>query len=253
MLGQVSTSTLTSPGDSSATGRGAHPWTAWREALWIFLLSRLAMVVITVVSVGERGPGGFQCLSQLRECSKRWGRFDMGYYLQIASHGYWDPRMPVVRPPDGVRTEFPEAVVFFPLWPKLLGWLSVPFGRTYWHAYYVGLVLAGVLAVVALWLLYELVAEQFGDRTARWSAFFLAFSPFSVTFAAGYAEALFVPLTLAVFLLVRRERWLLAGVLGALATLTRPNGVLIVLVFAVALVHRYGWRDLFTRHDLRTK
>ena len=102
--------------------------------------------------------------------------------------------------------------------------------------------LANVLVLVALWPLYKLVAEQFGDRTARWSLFFLAFSPFSITFAAGYAEALFVPLTLAVFLLVRRERWLLAGVLGAVATLTRPNGVLIVIVFAVALVHRFGWR-----------
>ncbi|MFI9005806.1 glycosyltransferase family 39 protein [Actinosynnema sp. NPDC053489] len=251
MLEQVHPGTTATPPDPAPPGEDAHRWSAWREALWIFVLSRVTMVVVTVVSVAQ--PGGFQCLSQLRECSKQWHRFDIGYYLQIASHGYWDPRQPVVWPADGVRTEFPEAVVFFPLWPKLLGWLSVPFGRTYWHAYYVGLVLANVLGLIALWLLYQLVVERFGTHTARWSVFFLAFSPFSVTFAAGYAEALFVPLTLAVFLLVRRERWLWAGALGAVATLTRPNGVLVVIVFAVALAQRFGWRDLFTRHELGTK
>lgn len=226
---------------------------AWREALWIFLLSRVALAGLTVVSVSEPAGGGFQCFAELRACSKKWKQFDVGYYMHIASHGYWDPKLPVTYLPDGSRTEFPEAVVFFPLWPKLVGLLSVPFGQTFWHTYYVGLVLANVLVLITFWLLYRLIAERFDDGTARWAVFFLAFSPFSVTFAAGYAEALFIPLTLAVFLLVRRDRWLLAGLVGALVTLTKPNGVLVGILFAVVLVQRYGWRGLFTRHEIGAK
>lgn len=209
--------------------------------------------MLTIVSVSEPGPGGFQCFDQLRECSKKLIRFDLGYYLQVATHGYWDPKMPVDYLPNGSRTGYPEAVAFFPLWPKLVGWVSIPFGQTYWHVFYVGIVLANLLALVTFWLLYRLVAERFDDQTARWSVFFLAFNPFTVTFAAGYGEALFIPLTLAVFLLVRKERWLLAGLAGALTTLTKPNGVLIMILFAVVLVQRYGWRDLFTRNEIGTK
>ncbi|MFC0543386.1 hypothetical protein [Kutzneria chonburiensis] len=229
--------------------------TAWREALWAFLLSRVMLVFITFVATSKGGPGGFQCLSQPVDCVKTWRHFDVGYYLQIAAHGYWDPHLPARWAADGSRFngEYPEAVAFFPLWPKLLGWLSTPFGRTYWHAFYVGLALAAVLTLVTYWLLYKLISEQFDDRVARWTLFFFAFSPFAIFYASGYGEVLFLPLALLVFLFARRERWWLAGLCGLLAALTRPNAVLLVIVFAVALVRIYGFRGLFTPRDLGAK
>jgi hypothetical protein len=229
--------------------------TAWREALWAFLLSRVMLVFITVVATSQGGPDGFRCVSRPLDCVQTWRRFDIGYYLQIAAHGYWDPHLSVQWLPDGGRVngDYPEAVAFFPLWPKLLGWLSTPFGRTYWHAFYVGLALAAVLTLVTYWLLFTLISEQFDDRVARWTLFFTAFSPFAIFYASGYGEVLFLPLALLVFLFAQRQRWWLAGVCGLLAALTRPNAVVLVLVFAVALVRSYGFRGLFTRRDLGGK
>jgi hypothetical protein len=229
--------------------------TAWREALWAFLLNRVMMVFITFVATSQGGPGGFQCLARPLDCVRTWRHFDVGYYLQIAAHGYWDPHLAVRWASDGSRLngDYPEAVVFFPLWPKLLGWLSTPVGRTYWHAFYVGLALAAVLTLVTYWLLYTLVSEQFDEQVARRTLFFTAFSPFAIYFASGYAEVLFLPLVLLVFLFARRQRWWLAGLCGLLAALTRPNAVMLVVVFAVALVRLYGFRGLFTRRDLGAK
>ena len=160
--------------------------------------------------------------------------------------------MRCVWPPDGVRTEFPEAVVFFPLWPKLLGWLSSSLRPHLLARDYVGLVLANVLALVALWLLYKLVAERFGARRPVVGVFpgvqpVLGHLRRRVPRGAVRAvDAGGVPAGAA------RTLGCWPSVLGAVATLTRPNGVLIVIVFAVALVHRFGWRDLVTRHELGT-
>lgn len=54
----------------------------------------------------------------------------------------------------------------------------------------------------------------------------------------GGSEPPFVALTFASFLAVRRERWLLATVLASLATVTRPQGLFILIAIGLILLVR---------------
>jgi hypothetical protein len=60
----------------------------------------------------------------------------------------------------------------------------------------------------------------------------------------GGSEPLFVALLFGSFLAIRRERWLLAAFLAALATITRPLGVFLLLGIGVMLLRRRDWKRL---------
>ena len=60
----------------------------------------------------------------------------------------------------------------------------------------------------------------------------------------GGSEPLFVALLFGSFLAIRRERWLLAAFLAALATITRPLGVFLLLGIGVTLLRRRDWKRL---------
>jgi len=60
----------------------------------------------------------------------------------------------------------------------------------------------------------------------------------------GGSEPLFVALLFGSFLAIRRERWLLAAFLAALATITRPLGIFLLLGIGIALLRRSDWKRL---------
>jgi hypothetical protein len=60
----------------------------------------------------------------------------------------------------------------------------------------------------------------------------------------GGSEPLFVALLFGSFLAIRKERWLLAAFLGALATITRPLGIFLLLGIGLTLLWRCEWKRL---------
>jgi len=87
---------------------------------------------------------------------------------------------------------------------------------------------------------YRLLSEDFEPTVAKNALFYLAFYPYALFFFAGYTESLFLLLCLATFLLLRYERWWLAGLCGFLAALTRSPGVLLAVPFLVIFLQRFG-------------
>jgi hypothetical protein len=78
-----------------------------------------------------------------------------------------------------------------------------------------------------------------------WIAIFfalLSFDWFQRSLLGG-AEPLFLAFLLASFLALRRDRWLLAAALGALATVVRPFGVFALLGLGIELLYRRRLRD----------
>ncbi|MFJ4874988.1 hypothetical protein ACIP93_07215 [Streptomyces sp. NPDC088745] len=65
------------------------------------------------------------------------------------------------------------------------------------------------------------------------SALFLLLSPCAVFLAAGYTEALFLAFALPAWLAAQKQRWLLAGVLTALATTVRISGLFLAAAIGV--------------------
>jgi hypothetical protein len=150
--------------------------------------------------------------------------WDAGWYSGIATHGYEDL-------PD-------ESVRFFPLVPLLTRALAVVLAGNEDLAL---VVLANGAALAAGVLLFRLARHETGDRAlAVRAAWFLAIAPPAFVLVMGYAESVLMALAVATFLGLRKRRWLGAAAGGALAALTRPIGLLLVVPAAVEAVR--GWR-----------
>jgi Gpi18-like mannosyltransferase len=111
-----------------------------------------------------------------------------------------------------------------------------------------GLFIANVACLAAFAWLRVLAEREYGRAVARRSLLYLTIFPYSLFLAAAYTEALFLALSLVAFLALRGHYWKLAGISAALATLTRPVGILLLLPlvheYFVAQKQRAGtWRD----------
>ncbi len=152
-------------------------------------------------------------------------RFDSGYYLDIANHGF-----------GAVST---GRLAFFPLYPLMIRMLTPLTGS----AVIAGAAISLAAFAGALALLHRLTERELGGRAADATVLLLAFAPLSFFFTAIYTESLFLALSLGSVAAARAGRWRLACGLGALATLTRSTGVVLVLALAVIRRRAHPHRD----------
>ena len=147
-----------------------------------------------------------------------WVHFDSGFYLTIARDGYW-----------GVHTLHGQSNWgFFPFYPLVIHLIAFPFGSS-WSTYsIVGILVANAAALVAAYYLYKLTTKEFNNTIAARAVFYLGLFPMSFYLSAVYPESLFLALSIGCIYYARLRRWWWAGLLGALATLTRPEGALLV-------------------------
>jgi hypothetical protein len=144
------------------------------------------------------------------------------WYTMIAEQGYgdWTPK-----------------AAFWPLYPWSMRVVSDLTGMKPEIA---GYLIANICFFVALVLLYRLVALDFDERVARRTLWALALFPTSLFFTAVYTESPFLMLSVGALLAARLRSWWIAGILGALAALTRSYGVFLVVPFALLFVQQYG-------------
>jgi len=95
-------------------------------------------------------------------------------------------------------------------------------------------------------LVYLIAHTETGDEAAaRRSAWLSQLAPGAFVLVMGYTEPLAGVLAAGYFLAVRRGRLGWAVVLGLLAGVSRPTGVVLALfgtIEAIRLAHRHGWR-----------
>jgi hypothetical protein len=103
-----------------------------------------------------------------------------------------------------------------------------------------GFVLSNLAFFGALIVLYRLVETEFDAETAKRSVWYLAIFPTALFFFVAYSDSLFLLFTLLSFYTMRRGSWWLAGLFGALATLTRFEGVFLFVVFLCEFVRQKG-------------
>ncbi len=162
-----------------------------------------------------------------------WNRWDAPHYIDLARYGY---------EATGERAYW---LVFYPLFPWLTR-LASPLGDYVLGAF----IVSTVASLVAGFLLHRLVLLDLDDELARRAVWFFYIYPTAYFLHIGYTESLFLALVLASFLAARRDRWLLAGVCGALACLTRINGLLLLPCLALEVLlrlrqtRRWEWRWL---------
>ena len=121
---------------------------------------------------------------------------------------------------------------FLPLYPALVRLLSEPFPG---YEGLIAVILSNLLFGVSLALLVLLGTRHLSDSVAFRAAALLAIFPFSAVFSMAYAESLFMVLMLGALLAAETRRPVVAGVLLALATLTRLQGIVLLIPIAMLL------------------
>lgn len=147
-------------------------------------------------------------------------RYDSGYYLQIAEHGYR---------PDG-----PERA-FFPLYPVITRFASAVFGISIlWSGLFVS-----ILSFVASGLLlYRWARIDYDHRQALLATVVMYIFPMSFFFIAFYAESLLLLMSIASVYLARRGRFVASGCAIALAGFARPTAFLLAIPYILEFVQQ---------------
>lgn len=166
--------------------------------------------------------------------------WDGAWYMRISQMGY--PRH--IQP--NVTFEVLDArAAFFPAYPTIVRVLDrVLPGRTAVAALTVNLVL-GAVAVV----LVGLIARRlYGNAIAEKTMVLMALFPGAFVLSFAYSEALLLTLAAGCLLCLMERRWMWAGVLAAIGTAARPNGLALCAACAVAAIvairNDREWRSL---------
>lgn len=158
------------------------------------------------------------------------GIWDGGWYVRIAEDGYAD-RLDLSAP---MTDQLTGSLAFFPGYPMLIRMVSELTGLDSQGA---GVAISLVAGAVAAAGIAVLASDWAGQRVGVLTALLWAAAPMAVVGSMVYTEALFTALAVWTFVALRRHLWLLAGVLGAAAGLTRPTGIAV----GIAVAAYAGW------------
>ena len=208
-----------------------------RDRLWraswrpggIYLASRavvlLTMGVVAAVHGGSLG--------------ERIDRWDSVWYLRVSSHGY-PIHLPMTHGHVAGNT-----LAFLPGLPLAIRGLSGLTGMSQFSAGTAISSITGLMATIAVW---ALVREYADEKTATRATILFAFFPGSFVFSLIYSEGIVITCTAFGILALMRRKWIVAGLLGFVATATAPVALAFVVTaawVAVGSIRRdRDWRAL---------
>jgi len=162
-----------------------------------------------------------------------YARWDSPRYIAIAREGY--------APAEG-RAD--DRAAFYPVYPLLIRAVHTlviaPLGLDGWspggHAgagwALAGMIVSAGMSLAAALAMYALAWDRLGAAAAWRAVFYLLIFPSALYLAQVYTEATYLALSLGMLAALYRRRWAITLPLIALATLTRPVGLFLVLPFA---------------------
>ena len=203
--------------------------------LALYAASRLVVLVAAIPAALHSDPGigpwpGIQGGSALERVFAQW---DGAWYLWVADRGY---------PTAAEYRHHLSDVAFFPGFPALIRGVSSVTGLSTLHA---AIAVSFVLGAAATVLVWQLAARLVGRDKANRAAALFVFFPGAFVLSMAYAETLMIVAAAACLFFLLDRRWTLAGLAGAVATATRPNGIAVLIACAVvafvAVLRRREW------------
>jgi len=200
---------------------------AWRDALVAFVLSRVLLVLVGLLTVFYLLPLLKSNLTHYSLAANTrlphalwlmWRRFDSGFYVDIARHGYW----------SAATLRHISNWVFYPLYPLLIRPIGLLLGGRDTGFNVAGLVVSNGATIAAFVLLYKVADMEFGRAAAVRALVLLALFPTSFYLSAISPFSLFLALSLGSLYAARRGHWTVAALCGGLAALTRAQGLLLL-------------------------
>lgn len=192
----------------------------------------LALYVVAYLFHSNNAQGGL--FGSLRDIWKQW---DTSNYMFLAESGY-------------VTGQHEELfIVFFPLYPFLMS-LLVKMGISSFAA---GIIVSLCSLMAAACYLFALVSRERDKKEAVWALVFMALGPGAFFLVSVFTESLFLALSVACFYYLRKEKFLIAAIVGALAAFTRNIGVLLIFPFILEWLEarRFGQMSRNKKHSIK--
>lgn len=155
-----------------------------------------------------------------------WGNWDTWHYVTIGVAGY-------DRTEEGVNS------AFFPVFPMILATVKKLFGdHLEMNDYrWVAVLISTAFLLIGTYALTVLFEQMASPRVAVLGVTLFLISPFSFFLNAGYTDSILVLLIAVTFIAAKKEKWLLAAILVAIATATRVTGI-----FLIPTILLMAWR-----------
>lgn len=207
--------------------------TVWLAYTWTLIESNFPVDQVWQINQSHGFP--IQSGTSGRALIDVWLRWDAVHFLNIAMYGYTPLHL--------------NRYAFYPGYPFMVRWFSgfvpgspasiIPFALS-------GLAVSTMATFAALVAFKNLVQDTFGSSDlTKLSLILFAVFPTSFFLFAPYSDAAFLALAISALLCMTRKKWILAGVLAALAGATRSQGITLVVPFAcLILVEMYRERRL---------
>ena len=148
-------------------------------------------------------------------------RWDTKWFMRAARTGW----------PSVLVTEHGHitgtTIAFFPVYPLAFRWFSAITGCPLLLSAALVSGVTGLTATLAVW---GLVRRFAGHEASQRAVLLFAFFPGTFVFSLGYSEGIAITCVALGLLALMRRRWIVAGILGAVATATIP----VALAFAVS-------------------
>jgi hypothetical protein len=158
-----------------------------------------------------------------------WVKWDAGWYNEIVNRGY------------SFTPGEQSSVAYFPGYPLLMRW----FGAVVGNDFIAGIIITVASGIGYLLLVWRWCCDRLGSSAAWTALFLLVWYPYAFfLYGPIYSDAFFALCALAAFVLLERDRTVLAGLAGAAASATRPVGIAVIAGLLVLTLTR---RNVVTR------
>lgn len=189
-----------------------------------------------------------------------WCRWDANHYLNIARNGYRGAVEVCETCRDallakGVSREVMENgqhlfLVFFPLFP----WVMKVFGLLVADLRLAGLLVSTLAYGIGCIYLYRLVEIDYDEETAENCVVLTSLFPFGFFFGGIMSESLFLMISAAALYYICVHKWWKAILFGALGSLCRMQGALLIIPAGLELLCMYQpWKMIRTKDFMKCK
>lgn len=145
---------------------------------------------------------------------------DVPHYLHIAEHWYQS---------TGDKANL---IVFYPLFPMLIALFRVVF-RDYLLS---GIIISYISFGIASCYFYKLLRLDFDHERTADAMLAMFMGIFGIFYISAHTESVFIMLTVMTLYYMREKKWLLTGILGFLASLSRTQGVILFIPIVYEIV-----------------
>ncbi len=208
-----------------------------KELIYLFLACIAFRIAVYIISVFPVALFTHEQSLDFPSWLAQWKQWDATGYNHMIQGGY------KYMMEDGEYV----TLVFFPLYSFAGRILNIFINNTQLSA----IITSTLCYAFACCFLYKLVIIDYGKSVARKAVLYISISPFGFYFGAMLTESMFFLTTVATFYFIRKHNWIMVGVCGALAALSRISGVVVIFPAVVEFIEHYKLFGMFKEKKVK--